>query len=333
MSGMRRREFITYLGGAAAWPAVAMGEQSDRLRRVGVLMGFGENDSEGILWLSSFIRAFRELGWTDGRNVRLEIRWGASDLNRQRMYARELVRLQPDVILAHGTSPTAAVQRETSTIPIVFAAVSDPVGEGFVESLPRPGANITGFIFTEAGMGGKWLELLKEIAPTVKRAAMIFNPDTAPGHGSYYLSSFKTAARSLNVEAITAPISSDAEIETAITSLGREADGGLVVSGDTFLVAHRETIIFAAAQNKVPAIYFHAVFAREGGLFAYGPDNMDLFRRAASYVDRVLRGANPRELPVQVPIKFEQAINLRTAKTLGLTVPLTLQASADEVIE
>jgi putative tryptophan/tyrosine transport system substrate-binding protein len=185
MSGMRRREFITYLGGAAAWPAVAMGEQSDRLRRVGVLMGFGENDSEGILWLSSFIRAFRELGWTDGRNVRLEIRWGASDLNRQRMYARELVRLQPDVILAHGTSPTAAVQRETSTIPIVFAAVSDPVGEGFVESLPRPGANITGFIFTEAGMGGKWLELLKEIAPTVKRAAMIFNPDTAPGHGLY----------------------------------------------------------------------------------------------------------------------------------------------------
>jgi putative tryptophan/tyrosine transport system substrate-binding protein len=199
---VKRRAFISLLGCAAAWPIAAGVQQGERMRRVGVLMGFGENDSKGILWLSSFIRAFRELGWTDGRNVRLEIRWGASDLNRQRMYARELVRLQPDVILAHGTSPTAALQQETSTIPIVFAAVSDPVGEGFVESLPRPGGNITGFIFTEAGMGGKWLELLKEIAPTVKRAAMIFNPDTAPGRGSYYLSSFQTAARSLNVEAI-----------------------------------------------------------------------------------------------------------------------------------
>src|SRR5215470_305625 len=191
---MRRRDFITLLGGAAAWPGVAIGEQADRLRRVGVLMGFGENDSEGILWLSSFIRGFRELGWTDGQNVRLDIRWGASDLNRQRTYARELVRLEPDVILAHGTSPTAAVQQETSTIPVVFAAVSDPVGEGFVESLARPGRNITGFVFTEGGMGGKWLELLKEIAPKVKRAAMIFNPDTAPGRGSYYLSSFEAAA-------------------------------------------------------------------------------------------------------------------------------------------
>jgi putative tryptophan/tyrosine transport system substrate-binding protein len=182
-------------------------------------------------------------------------------------------------------------------------------------------------------MGGKWLELLKEIAPAVKRAAMIFNPDTAPGRGLYYLSSFETAARSLDVESITAPVSGDTEIEAVITSLGREANGGLVVSGDTFLVAHRETIILATAQNKVPAVYFHAVFAREGGLFAYGPDNVDLFRRAASYVDRILRGANPRELPVQVPIKFEQALNLKTAKSLGLTVPLTLQTSADEVIE
>jgi putative tryptophan/tyrosine transport system substrate-binding protein len=322
VSGIRRRDFVILLGGGpAAWPAVAYAQQSDRLRRVGVLMGFGENDAEGILWLSSFIRAFRELGWTDGRNVRLEIRWGASDLDRQRMYANELVRLQPDVILVHGTTPTAAVKRETSTIPIVFAAVSDPVGEGFVESLARPGSNITGFVFTESGMGGKWLELLKEIAPNVKRAAMIFNPDTAPGHGSFYLSSFE------------ALISNDAEIKTAIASLGREPNSGLVVSGDTFLVAHRPSIILAAAQNKIPAVYFHAVFAREGGLFAYGPDNADLFRRAASYVDRVLRGANPNELPVQVPIKFEQAINLKTAKALDLTVPLTLQVAADEVIE
>ena len=298
-----------------------------------MLMGFGANDPEGILWLSSFIQASRQLGWTEGRNMRLEIRWGASDLGLQRMYAKELVQLQPDVILAHGTTPTGALQRETSTIPIVFAAVSDPVGEGFVESLPRPGGNITGFIFTEGGMGGKWLELLKELAPRVKRAAMIFNPATAPGHGSYYMSSFESGARSLNVESIRTAISSEAEIEAAIASLGREEGSGLVVSGDTFLVAHRGAIILAAAQNKVPAVYFHAVFAREGGLFAYGPDNVDIFRRTAFYVDRILRGADPRELPVQVPVKFEQAINLRTAKALGLTVPPTLLVSADEVIE
>jgi putative ABC transport system substrate-binding protein len=327
---LRRRDVITLLGGAAAWPLEARAQQQEPLRRVGVLMGFGANDPEGILWLSSFIQASRQLGWTEGRNLRLEIRWGASDLGLQRMYAKELVQLQPDVILAHGTTP---LQRETSTIPIVFAAVSDPVGEGFVESLPRPGGNITGFIFTEGGMGGKWLELLKELAPRVKRAAMIFNPATAPGHGSYYMSSFESGARSLNVESIRTAISSEAEIEAAIASLGREEGSGLVVSGDTFLVPHRGAIILAAAQHKVPAVYFHAVFAREGGLFAYGPDNVDIFRRTALYVDRILRGADPRELPVQVPVKFEQAVNLRIAKALGLTVPPTLLVSADEVIE
>lgn len=331
---MRRREFITIVGGVTvAWPLAAHAQQQDTLRQVGVLMGFGENDPEGILWLSSFIQALQQLGWTEGRNVRLKIRWGASDLGRQQMYAKELVDLQPDVILAHGTTPTAAVQRETSTIPIVFAAVSDPVGEGFVESLSHPGRNLTGFVFTEGGMGGKWLELLKELSPDPKRAAISFNPNTAPGHGSFYLSSFEAAARSLNVESITAPVISDAEIEIAITSLGHQANSGLVVSGDTFLVAHRASIILATAQHKVPAVYFHAVFAREGGLFAYGPDNVDLFRRAASYVDRILRGAKPRELPVQVPIKFEQAINLKTAKALGLTVPPLLLATVDEVIE
>lgn len=331
---MRRRNFITGLASTtAAWSLAARAQQQDNLQRIGVLMGFGDNDPEGILWLSSFIQGLRQLGWTEGRNVRLAIRWGASDLGRQQMYAKELVDLQPDVILAHGTAPTAAVQRETSTIPIVFAAVSDPVGERFVESLSHPGHNLTGFVFTEGGMGGKWLELLKELAPGLKRAAIIFNPNTAPGHGAFYLSSFEAAARSLNVESIKAPVTSDAEIQIAITSLGREANSGLVVSGDTFLVAHRAPIILAAAQLKIPAVYFHAVFAREGGLFAYGPDNVDLFRRAASYVDRILRGEKPSELPVQVPIKFEQAINLKTAKKLGLTVPMTLQVSADEVIE
>jgi putative tryptophan/tyrosine transport system substrate-binding protein len=213
------------------------------------------------------------------------------------------------------------------------AARADPVGEGFVESLSRPGGNITGFLFSEAGMGGKWLELLKEIAPSVKRAAMIFNPDTAPGRGSHYLPSFEAAARSLRVEPITEPVHNEAEIETVVTRLGHKSESGLVVIGDSFLVSHRKPIILAAAQNQVPAVYFHAVFVRDGGLLSYGPDNADIFRRAASYVDRILRGANPKELPVQVPIKFETVINLKIAKALGLTVPLTLQVAASEVIE
>jgi putative tryptophan/tyrosine transport system substrate-binding protein len=330
---MRRREFITLLSGATVWPLAARAQQGERTRRIGVLMGFGENDAEGTLWLSSFMRALQELGWVDGRNVRMDVRWSASNTERERIFAKELVSLQPDVILAHGTPVTAALRRETQMIPIVFGAVADPVGEGFIESLSRPGGNITGFLFSEAGMGGKWLELLKEIAPSVKRAAMIFNPDTAPGRGLHYLPSFEAAARSLNVEPITEPVHSDAEIETVVTSLGHKPESGLVVIGDSFLVSHRRPIILAAAQNKVPAVYFHAVFARDGGLLSYGPDNADIFRRAASYVDRILRGANPAELPVQVPIKFETVINLKTANALGLTVPLTLQVAAEEVIE
>jgi putative tryptophan/tyrosine transport system substrate-binding protein len=308
-------------------------QQFERTRRIGVLMGFGENDAEGTLWLSSFTRAFQELSWVDGRNVRIDVRWSASNTERERVFAKELVSLQPDVILAHGTPVTAALRRETQIIPIVFGAVADPVGEGFVESLPNPGGNITGFLFSEAGMGGKWLELLKEIAPNVNRAAMIFNPETAPGRGLHYLPSFEAAALSLKVEPITEPIHNDAEIETVITSLGHNPGSGLVVIGDSFLVAHRKPIIFAAARNNIPAVYFHAVFARDGGLLSYGPDNADIFRRAASYVDRILRGVKPAELPVQVPIKFERVINLKTAKALGLTVPLTLQVAADEVIE
>lgn len=331
---MKRRAFITLLvGGVAAWPLAASAQQGERTRRIGVLMGFGENDTEGTLWLSSFARALQELGWADGLNVRMDVRWSASNTEREKIFAKELVSLQPDVILAHGTPVTAALRRETRMIPIVFGAVADPVGEGFVESLPRPGGNITGFLFSEAGMGGKWLELLKEIAPSVNRAAMIFNPDTAPGRGLHYLPSFEAAARSLNVEPITDAVHNDAEIDTVVTSPGDKPGSGLVVIGDSFLVAHRKPIIFAAARNNVPAVYFHAVFARDGGLLSYGPDNADIFRRAASYVDRILRGAKPAELPVQVPIKFERVINLKTAKVLGLTVPLTLQVAADEVIE
>jgi ABC-type uncharacterized transport system substrate-binding protein len=331
---MRRRDFITLLGGAAAaWPLAARAQQGERMRRIGVLMGFAENDPEGTLWFSSFTRAFQELGWVDGRNVRMDVRWDASNSDPNQKFAKELVSLKPDVILAHGTPLTAALQRETRTVPIVFGAVADPVGEGFVANLSRPGGNITGFVFTEGEIGGKWVELLKEIAPSVKRVAAIFNPNTAPRRGSYYIPSFEAAALSLKVEPITVPVHSDAEIETAITSLGREPGGGLVVIGDAFLVARRGPIISTAARTKVPAIYFHAAFARDGGLLSYGPDNADLFRRAATYVDRILRGASPAELPVQVPIKFMRVINLKTAKALGLTVPLTLQASADEVIE
>jgi putative ABC transport system substrate-binding protein len=286
-----------------------------------------------MLWLSSFTQALQELGWTDGRNVQFDVRWGASNVERNKTFAKELVSLQPDVILSHGTPVTAAFQRETRTIPIVFVTVADPVGAGYVASLPRPGGNLTGFIFTEGGMGGKWLELLKEIAPSVKRAAILFNPDTAPGRGSYYLPSFEAAAKTLKVEPIAAPVHTDAEIEKVIASLGREPGGGLVAGGDVFTVAHRRPIITEAARNSVPAVYFTPVFAREGGLLVYGPDNADIFRRAAPYVDRILRGANPADLPVQVPTKFLMAINVKTARALGLTVPLIMQMTADELID
>jgi putative tryptophan/tyrosine transport system substrate-binding protein len=331
---IRRRQFITLLGGAAvAWPLAARAQQPERIRRIGAIMGFRESDTEGSLWLSSFTRALSELGWTEGRNVRIDVRWSASNVEREQLLAKELVALQPDVILAHGTPITAALKRETTTIPIVFGAVADPVGEGFVEGLNRPGGNITGFLFSEAGIGGKWVELLKEIAPDLKQVARLFNPETAPGRGSHYLASFQDAARSLKVKALTAPVRSDEEIESSIASLGRERDSGFGAIGDSFLVSRRKPIILAAARYKTPAVYFQASFARDGGLFSYGPDNADIFRRAAAYVDRILRGANPAELPVQVPIKFERVINLKTANALELTVPLTLQASADEVIE
>jgi putative tryptophan/tyrosine transport system substrate-binding protein len=328
---IKRRDFVTLLGGASAWPLTARAQLRERMRRIAVIMGFRESDTEGSLWLSSFTRALLESGWTEGRNLRIDVRWSASNVEREQLLAKELVALQPDVILAHGTPVTAALKRETTTIPIVFGAVADPVGEGFVEGLNRPGGNITGFLFSEASIGGKWIELLKEIAPDLKQVAMLFNPETAPGRGSHYLPSFQDAARSLKIKALTAPVRSDAEIESFITSLGR--DSGFVAIGDSFLVSHRKPIILAAARYKTPAVYFHASFARDGGLFSYGPDTADIFRRAAGYVDRILRGANPAELPVQVPIKFERVINLKTANALGLTVPLTLQASADEVIE
>jgi putative ABC transport system substrate-binding protein len=330
---LRRRDFITLLVGAVALPLAARAQQPERMRRIGMLMAYGENDPGAKAQLSGFTRGLAELGWTDGRSVRMDVRWAAGNVDQVRTLAKELVDLQPDVILANGTPVTAAFQRETQTIPIVFTVVGDPVGEGFVASLTRPGGNITGFIPQEAAMAGKWLELLTEIAPAVKRAAAMFNPDTAPYVRSYYLPAFEAAARSLKVEPIAALVHSDAEIEMVITSLGREPRGGLVVMPDGFMFAHRTQIISLAIRNNIPEVYQFSLFARDGGLLSYGPDPVDIFRRSASYVDRILRGEKPAELPVQVPVKFEMAVNLKTAKALGLTVPPTLLVRADEVIE
>jgi putative tryptophan/tyrosine transport system substrate-binding protein len=331
---LRRREFITLLGGAAACcPLAARAQQGSRMRRIGVLMQFAENDPVTMAQLSGFMQGLAQLGWTDGRNVRMDLRWAAGSVDRTRMFAKELVDLQPDVILAHTTPATAALQRETRTIPIVFAVVSDPVGVGFVAGLPRPGGNLTGFIHMEASMAGKWLELLTEIAPGVKRATIMFNPDTAPYARSYYLPSFEAASRLFKVVPFVAPVHSEAEIETVITSLGREPGGVLVVLPDTFSQVHRAAIILLAARNNVPTAYYDNSFAKDGGLFSYGPDQVDIFRRAAPYVDRILKGEKPADLPVQAPTKYVLALNLKTAKALGLDVPATLVGRADEVVE
>jgi putative tryptophan/tyrosine transport system substrate-binding protein len=330
---MKRREFIAGLGGAAAWSLAAWAQQSGRMRRIGMLMGYGEDDPEAKLWLSWFTQALAELGWTDGGNLRMDVRWGAANVDRARIYAKELVDLQPDVILAHTTPMTAALQGETRTIPIVFVNVADPIGSGFVASLPRPGGNMTGFISWEASMAAKWLELLTEIAPSVKRVAILFNPDTATYAISYFLPPFEAAARRFKLEPILAPVHSDGEIETAITSLGREPGGGLLVVPDSFIFVHRAPILFLTARYNLPVVHNLAAFVRDGGLLSYGADEGDNFRRATPYVDRILRGAKPADLPVQLPVKFVMTLNARTAKSLGLTIPETLLATADEVIE
>jgi putative tryptophan/tyrosine transport system substrate-binding protein len=329
-----RRDFLTLLGGAAAaWPLAARAQQTERERRIGLLMRYSESDPEGKIWLSAFVQGLAVLGWRNRQNMRMDVRWAAGDVDRIRAFAKELVDLRPDVILANSTPTTAALQRETRTIPIVFVAISDPVGSGFVAGLPHPGGNLTGFINLEGSIGGKWLELLTELAPGVKRAAIMFNPNLAAGGGSYYLPSFEAAARSLKIASITAPVYSDAEIETVITSLGREPRGGLVVSSDNFTIVHRAPIMLLAARNNVPAVYWNNAFAKDGGLLSFGADEVGIFRRSASYVDRILRGEKPADLPVEVPTKYELVINAKTAKAQGLTIPPDLLVTADEVIE
>jgi putative tryptophan/tyrosine transport system substrate-binding protein len=322
---------MTVLGGAAiGWPLAARA-QGERMRRIGVLMGIAESDPARQSFVTAFTEALQELGWSSGRNIHIEYRWGAGDAERIRDFARELVEMQLDLIVGHTTPVVAALKAQTRTIPIVFTQVSDPVGSGFIDGFAKPGGNITGFTNLESSMSSKLVELLKEVAPTITRVAVMFNPDTAPDRGSYFLRPVEAAAPSLHVEVIPAPVHNDAEIEAAITTLAPAT--GLIVMPDVFILAHREQILALADRHRLPAAYAYRLFAASGGLLSYGTDLADLFRRAAPYVDRILNGTKPAELPVQQPTKFELVINLRTAKALGLNVPLSLQAGADEIIE
>jgi ABC-type uncharacterized transport system substrate-binding protein len=329
---MQRRDFITLLGGAvAAWPLAAHAQQREQMRRIGVLMNLGSDDAEGQARNAAFLQGLQELGWTVGRNVRIEYRWGAGDAELFRRHASELVALAPDVILAGGGAVVPSLLQATRTVPIVFTGTPDPVGAGFVESLARPGGNATGFTIFEYGTSGKWLELLKEIAPHVTRAAVIRDPAIAAGVGQ--LGAIQFVAPSLGVELRPLGVRDAGEIERVVTAFARSSNGGLIVTGSALAVVHRELIITLAARHRLPAVYALPLFASNGGLISYGPDSIDPYRRAAGYVDRILKGEKPADLPVQAPTKYELVINLKTAKALGLEVPPTLLARADEVIE
>ena len=332
---MRRREFIKVAALAPTAVALSTGAQPPREpRRIAVLMSVDRSDPEGQVQFAALARGLADLGWSDGQNLRLELRWGGSDVNQIRAFAKELVALQPELIVSQGTPVTAALVRETRTIPIVFVVVTDPVGEGFVAALARPGGNVTGFLTSEAAIGAKMLELLKEIASDVKQVAMIFNPDTAPGGGGYYYRDFESAAISVRIDPIAARARTDAEIESTIVALQKGGRGGLIVMPDFFMLNHVGPIIKLAAQYNVPTVYpWRFVVVKEGGLLSYGPDLRDIVRRGATYVDRVLRGAKPSDLPIQVPVKWEMAVNVRTARKLGLTVPPSILLRADEVIQ
>jgi putative ABC transport system substrate-binding protein len=333
MAHMRRRDFITLLGGAAAaWPVTARAQQPDRMRRIAVLMSVPESDPEAQHWLGAFSEGLQQRGWTAGRNIRLDYRWAAPfDAESRQRVARELIALQPDLILAQNTVSTASILQETRSIPVIFANVVDPIGSGFVASLARPGGNVTGFTLVESSIVGKWLELLKEIA-RINRVAFLFNPAAAP-YAEYYLVVFKAAAPSLGIEAIAAPISKTSEIEPVIAEQGRDPNGGLILMPDTFLLVHRAEVTSLAGRYALPAVYPYSNYTKVGGLVSYGYDLLDNYRRAAIYADRILQGTKPSELPVQLPVKVQLTINLRTAKALGLNVPSSFLLRADEVIE
>jgi putative tryptophan/tyrosine transport system substrate-binding protein len=330
---MKRRTFITLLGGAATWPLAARAQQPERVRRIGVLMGYAESDLDAQAKVAAFQAGLQKLGWAEGRNIQIDTRWPIpADLESMQRFAQELAALRPELILSHITPTTAALLQQTRTIPIIFATVSDPVGSGFVASFSRPNGNVTGFTSIEPTMAGKWLELLKEIAPRVARVAFVFNPATAP-YAEYFLSPLKVAASSFGVEAIAAPVRDMSELESLVAVKAREPNSGLIVTPDSFMDVHRAEIISLAARFHLPAVYPFRQFSEAGGLLSYGNDQLDNFRRAAVYVDRILRGAKPSELPVQAPVKFELVINAQTARMLGLTIPSALIARADEVIE
>jgi ABC-type uncharacterized transport system substrate-binding protein len=329
---MTRREFIRLLGGvAAAWPLAARAQQAERIRRIGVLMNLAADDPEAPTRIAAFAQGLGEFGWNVDRNARIEYRWGSGDAERIRREAAELVALAPDVILSSGSPSVAALQRATGRVPIVFVQVVDPVGSGFVDSLARPGGNITGFSVFEYGISGKWLELLKEIALRVTQAAVL--RDLALASGSGQLGAIQSVAPSLGVELRPIGVGDAGEIERAVAAFARSANGGLIVTGSTLTTVHRELIVGLAARHRLPAVYPFRFFATSGGLISYGPDSISPYRRAASYVDRILRGEKPAELPVQAPTKYELVINIKTAKALGTDVPETLLARADEVIE
>jgi|SRR6516162_6034631 len=329
---MWRREFIMLLGGAvAAWPVVARAQRQERMRRIGVLNTLVADDAMGQARNGAFLQGLQQAGWTIGRNVQVETRWAAGDADRLRTYAAELVALVPDVIVVTGNAGTAPLLQATRTVPIVFVIVPDPLGAGFVDSLARPGGNATGFPSFEYGLSAKWLELLKEIAPRVKRAGVLRDPALAAGPGQF--AAIQSVAPSLGVELNPVNVRDVAEIERAIGTFARAANGGLIVTGSALVAVHRHRIIALAAQHKLPAVYVERSFVADGGLISYGPDFLDQYRRAAGYVDRILKGEKPADLPVQAPTKYELVVNLKTAKALNLEIPPTVLARADEVIE
>ena len=328
---MRRREFITLLGGAVALPLAARAQESERMRRIGVLMPGTADDAEYQARMAAFLQGLQQLGWSDGRNVRIDIRWAAGDANLIRKYAAELIALAPDVILAPGSTTVGPLLQATRTVPIVFATILDPVGAGFVDSLARPGGNATGFIAFEYGLSGKWLELLKQIAPSLTRVAILRDPATAAGIGQF--AAIQSVAPSFGVELRPIDMREAGEIERAVTAFARSSNGGLIVTAGSGSAIHSNLIITLAARHKLPAVYSDRHFVTGGGLISYGPDRVDQYRQAAGYVDRILKGEKPADMPVQAPTKYELVINLKTAKALGLTVPPTLLASANEVIE
>jgi putative ABC transport system substrate-binding protein len=329
---VRRREFITLLGGAAAsWPLAARPQQADRVRRIGVLLAAVPNDPEYQARVGAFKDALAQLGWSVGRNVRIDIHWATTNAADTRKHATELVALAPDVVLAHGAGPVGALLQITRTVPIVFPILGDPVGAGFVDSLARPGGNVTGFMNFEFSMGGKWLELLKQIAPSVTRAAVL--RDTAEGSGTSQFAAIQAVAPSLRVEANPVNMTNAAEIERAVEAFARAPNGGLIVTASAAATIHRDLIVMLAARHKLPTVYFDRAFVAAGGLISHGVDYIDQYRKAAGYVDRILKGEKPADLPVQSPTKFETVLNFKTAKALGVTVPPSLLARADEVIE